>query len=453
MDPTPALPFEGSHGDFASQLKDEDLPYLMDLGTGAKTLMVALAGISGAFGIYAFEFFNITRQFDTDKIFVRDLSQSWYHEGMRGITASLPETAAFLRQAIAEHRYERVVFLGNSMGGYAAIALGVLAGADAILAFAPQTFIDAANRSRHRDNRWPQQIAAIPQQTEAHLLNLKLLLASHPSDVTIDVFYAADERIDREHALHLASCPNVRLHGYAEGGHMLVQHMKKCGDLYRVLRNAFGTPLDDRLIATWKDSAALGIDAALLRHEVDREQFDAFVARHGDLATVQQGLLLKFFAALDALLPACFGLPCVNHRVAAHCHSPNNCRQWFATPKRQFFGSFFALSRRDFLLHVEVGTRNLHVGVVKCRLGSDGRYSILPMEDADYADASARYGAGLPPRIKLARRDWGPRWYSVDCGHFDDPEMFGTYRAMTDLPRSPLYQDIIAPAVELLRSR
>ena len=50
---------------------------------------------------------------------------------------------------------------GASAGGFAAMQLGVLCDVDEVLAFSPQTFVDAANRRAAGDNRWPEQITAL----------------------------------------------------------------------------------------------------------------------------------------------------------------------------------------------------------------------------------------------------------------------------------------------------
>lgn len=438
----------GQSLDFASLVKDPELPFLLDVGNGSKTLMVAFAGLSGAVGIYAFEFFNITRQFDVDKIFIRDLSQSWYLKGLKGLTQSLAETGQYLKGLIKQHQYENVVFLGNSMGGSAAIAHGVLAGANVILSFAPQTFLDAANRGRHGDNRWPQQVASLPAPADTPGADLKALLDALPYEGKIHIFYATDERIDKVHAEYVATCHNVELHECREGGHLLVQNMKKSGRLYRVLRDALTRSVEDRLLSVWKDQADIGTAEALQRHGVSAGDFAAYVNQHGELGRAQQALLLRFFSDIDSYIPRHFALECVNAKVPEPLrHGAEFCRRWFSGQKKQFFGSFFAMSDPHLLLHVELGTQNLHIGLVKCQRDSQGHYSTLPMQDEDFAQVLQTYGVGLPETLKLARRDWGLRWCSVDCGRFDNPEMYGTYKAMADFEHSIIGKAMILPFI------
>jgi len=75
-----------------------------------------------------------------DLIFVVDQLQCWYHCGLKGITASVEETVVYLNDIISERPRNRVLFMGCSAGGYAAILFGSLCkGVDHVIAFCPQT--------------------------------------------------------------------------------------------------------------------------------------------------------------------------------------------------------------------------------------------------------------------------------------------------------------------------
>jgi esterase/lipase len=51
----------------------------------------------------------------------------------------------YLEGIIKINKYDNICFIGNSMGGYAAILFGTLLNIDNIISFAPQTFIDKFN--------------------------------------------------------------------------------------------------------------------------------------------------------------------------------------------------------------------------------------------------------------------------------------------------------------------
>ena len=80
----------------------------------------------------------------THTIFCRDLQQAWYLRGTpeqpRGGFAAV---VAALREEVAVLRPARIVTLGASMGGYAAIRVALALGASAAVAFAPQVLVDS----------------------------------------------------------------------------------------------------------------------------------------------------------------------------------------------------------------------------------------------------------------------------------------------------------------------
>ena len=109
----------------------------------ADTLIVSFAGNAKLFGgISRFEFVNFLKQFDKiSKHFYLDEHSDLYHKGI-GSTSSIDETVAYLKNEIKH--YKRVLFLGNSGGGYAAILFGSLLDVNTVIAFVPQTI-------RHND--------------------------------------------------------------------------------------------------------------------------------------------------------------------------------------------------------------------------------------------------------------------------------------------------------------
>lgn len=74
-----------------------------------------------------------------DKIYCRDEKVKWYNHGLTDLTSNIDETIEFLRKKIAG--YTNVLFVGASMGGYAALLFGSILKVNAIIAFRPQTYI------------------------------------------------------------------------------------------------------------------------------------------------------------------------------------------------------------------------------------------------------------------------------------------------------------------------
>jgi hypothetical protein len=246
---TPDLPIQhDGMSDLRRSLEDPTTAVAVDFGPPGRALLVAFGGISGALGMPPFEFFKLSAELDCKRIFVRDLNQAWYHEGLPGIAEDLPGIAMFLRARIQESRAERVVFVGNSMGGYAAILLGALAGAHAVYAFSPQTFIDRWRRLLFWDRRWRREIARVHALAQARrdVFDLRSALPYLPAVPQIEVHYSPESRIDRLHATRLRGLPGVTLHPHGEGGHQVVARLRDTGALRSLLVRSLRMPSSAR---------------------------------------------------------------------------------------------------------------------------------------------------------------------------------------------------------------
>jgi hypothetical protein len=107
---------------------------------GNKTAIVCFGGKGLKFGgILPFEFLNYLSsnyQDQCDLYFFIDEHQSWYHEGIKGITTSIDDTVLYLKNLL--RNYDKVLFMGTSAGGYAAILFGSLCNVN-VISFIPQT--------------------------------------------------------------------------------------------------------------------------------------------------------------------------------------------------------------------------------------------------------------------------------------------------------------------------
>ena len=145
--PTPPL--------LAANWSDDDL--LREYAaTPCETLVITFGGLTQGFpgvvtpGRAQHEFVGVCRRLGTPHaLFVRDPFQSWYlracltEDGDVDPYASL---IALLRHEVAVLRPTRIVTIGASMGGYAAIRAGAALGAHTTIAFGPQIFLHPDER-------------------------------------------------------------------------------------------------------------------------------------------------------------------------------------------------------------------------------------------------------------------------------------------------------------------
>ena len=109
-------------------------------------------GFLGGTHLPLFDFFGRSKKLENrfdlklNRILIRDCASSWYHRGVPGLGTHIDAVAATLRGMICAIRPSRVMTIGQSMGGYAAILFGMLAEADRIIAFGPLAHLNPARR-------------------------------------------------------------------------------------------------------------------------------------------------------------------------------------------------------------------------------------------------------------------------------------------------------------------
>jgi hypothetical protein len=101
-----------------------------------------------------FEFHNLLSSYINvcDLLFYKDRDCTCYHNGIVGITNNIEETVAYLNGKIAKGNYEKVVFMGSSGGGYAAVLFGSLCNnVTNVISFAGPTQLMNSKFKEYRD--------------------------------------------------------------------------------------------------------------------------------------------------------------------------------------------------------------------------------------------------------------------------------------------------------------
>ena len=188
-----------------------------------------------------FEFFRLTAGMPGKKAFLRDPRRGWYQLGLPGVGPTAQDVRRYLDRVIIEADVDRVVMAGASAGGYAAMLFGAWCGADKVLAFSPQTFIDAANRTATGDNRWEPQIDRLhAANPPAAIYDLREVLAAAAPQIALHV--SNDDALDLLHAHRVADLPNVTITEHDQGGHRLVKTLRDRGILGPLIQNALRLP-------------------------------------------------------------------------------------------------------------------------------------------------------------------------------------------------------------------
>lgn len=200
-------------------------------------MIIAFGGIYGALGMPPFEFFNITSDLDANKIYIRDLYQSWYHRGIPRIAKNIDDIAKYIMQELKRYLQKQLIVCGNSMGGYAAMLFGFLLNADIVHAFSPQTFISKGKRTFYGDNRWKKEIEVTYEAMNASpaYFDIKEPLSGKAVKTEFHIYYSCMDRLDKIHAERMKDNPRIILHPYKDLGHGVVRHLKETGQLREIL--------------------------------------------------------------------------------------------------------------------------------------------------------------------------------------------------------------------------
>ena len=233
---------ETRSGAFNDLLAQPETHVALDLSGDARSLLILFGGIAGGVSMPVFEFFRLTAGMPGKKAFLRDPRRGWYQLGLPGVGSTVQDVRRYLDQMIAEADVDRVVMAGASAGGYAAILFGAWCDADQVLAFSPQTFIDAANRAAAGDDRWA------PQIDNLHALNppgavydVRDVLQTTATPA-IALHVSNDDPLDLLHAHWVADLPNVAVTEHDQGGHRLVKTLRDRGILGPLLQDALRLP-------------------------------------------------------------------------------------------------------------------------------------------------------------------------------------------------------------------
>jgi hypothetical protein len=195
-------------------------------------------------GMPPFEFFNTSQDLDVKKAYLRDLDATWYHGGVQGVADDVPGVAERLRNVLEDVPVNKVVFAGNSAGGWAALLFGALVGVDLVLAFSPQTTLRQDELHKVNDKRWDRRLQRARRRKllNEDLLDLRPILEAHPPEKESRrvIHYPSTYGLDAFHAERLDGLPGVELNGH--GGdkvhHGLIRSLRDSGTLGTILRDA-----------------------------------------------------------------------------------------------------------------------------------------------------------------------------------------------------------------------
>lgn len=171
---------------------------------------------------------------NVNAIYLRDFSRLLYNQGIASIADDFDGAVEYLKSLLEELNAERVVTIGNSAGGYAALRYGLALHAAVILGFGAPTnltkdFLADDGRARIIANRL--------QNLPGDALDIRPMVRAARGQTRIHLLYGETMRQDERHALYLRGEPGVMLHPIPGAGeHAVVGLLAQQGKLMSLLR-------------------------------------------------------------------------------------------------------------------------------------------------------------------------------------------------------------------------
>ena len=221
---------------------DDDSHWFVD--NSSDVLLISFAGFGASGSKPTFIFHNFLKDFDDiDQLFVRDLSCRWYLEKIRLINENnqrcdvvgIQNIQKWLFKLTNKKNYKRIIAIGCSSGGYAAILYSSLLNFDKCIAFSPQTIINKEGREEIDDTRYPKTSQYI-QRLLNHTENSMFMDLKNISLIDTDIHYGAcsEGGVDARHAERM-ECNHFP---HNSNQHMIALELRNSGMLKIILSNA-----------------------------------------------------------------------------------------------------------------------------------------------------------------------------------------------------------------------
>ena len=204
----------------------------------------------GSMGAKAFDedripSFNFYRLFENDKsfdkLFIRDIKREFYLNGLKNTTKNFQETIDLIKELTSVKNYRKIVAIGASAGGFAAILYGQLLNFSKVIAFNPQTVLSIEMETVLKDKTYSRLCANlrnlnISDTLYQNCLNLKNLI---PFKTKVDLHCSNLSTVDKKHAEFIEH-ENCKLIKYQSSSHLIAQQLRESGKLKSIIEENLG---------------------------------------------------------------------------------------------------------------------------------------------------------------------------------------------------------------------
>tara|TARA_R110002073_G_scaffold130566_1_gene277186 strand:- start:1476 stop:2876 length:1401 start_codon:yes stop_codon:yes gene_type:complete len=216
-------------------------------------LLITFAGMGWKKSIPTFIFYNFLKPYsNVDILFLRDVKMRYYLTGLKNNTNNLQETIDFIKNLTTKKDYKKIVAVGCSAGGYAAILFGHLLKFDKVIAFSPQVVLNNKKVELIGDiYNAPRTCEWLTNKNQDDAFYQKCLDLKNfvPLDTEIDLHYAkmGSNGVDKKHALYLEG-NNCKIIEHDSSNHMLALELRDNGKLKEIIDEAIGDAIGDAIV-------------------------------------------------------------------------------------------------------------------------------------------------------------------------------------------------------------
>jgi len=219
------------------KVEDFDRPfYIQDFKT-CEHLIIAFSGYG-----QNFEWFGSMRKYERNynfsKFWLRDLSKAYWHGKLPGIDYGVKALSEFINEKIKESQTKKVMALGLSMGGYAALLFGCLCNVDMVLSFSGQTYLSDRRRTKYKlYEKWNGL------NINENDIDLKILFEeyNYNNKTIYKLFYGESNNADKNYAHRIMHHRGVELYPVCTSRHNSVRPAIKMGYVDKFIKDFLET--------------------------------------------------------------------------------------------------------------------------------------------------------------------------------------------------------------------
>jgi len=205
----------------------------------------------------------------------------------------------------------------------------------------------------------------------------------------------------------------------------------------------------------------ISADKTLNKYQLSIDEYQQWKNKYYNFTNFRGSMLMDFFKQLEKLLLNDFNIHCINQEIkeSGYHNSIINldfCKLWFnnldkitSIKSKQLIGSFFDFGHADYLIRIEVATKNLHIGFVKY-IQQNNKYKLYKMEKEDQEILLKDFPEIQNLESPLVIRKWGFGCLSLDCHSFIDMTQAHIYSAVSDVKKSELFNKQFLPLLNAI---